>query len=245
VVAGSWETALESAGAGLAAVSSDFEVSFVMTRPPGHHARREGGMGFCLFNNIAVAAAALVDRGERVAIVDWDVHHGNGTQEIFWDEPSVVYVSTHQAPFYPGTGRVDETGGPSAPGTNVNIPLPAGATGDVVLRALSTVGLPVISGRDPGWVLVSAGFDAHRDDPLASLCLSAGDFFDLAALVRPIAPRCVLFLEGGYDLEALRMSVGAAVSCVGGGSYRPEGATNGGPGRAQVEAAVEVWRHWS
>ena len=242
VVPGSWETALEAAGAGLAAVDAAASgvPSFVIARPPGHHASAARGMGFCLFNNVAVAAASLLEAGERVAIVDWDVHHGNGTQDIFWDEPRVVFVSTHQSPFYPGTGSLLETGGPSAPGTTVNIPLPAGATGDVVLEAIDTVAAPVIAALDPTWVLISAGYDAHRDDPLADLRLTAGDFADLTARVVPMAPRAVLFLEGGYDLAALRLSVGATVATLAGADYRPEPASNGGPGHAQVQAARAV-----
>ncbi len=133
---GSWDAALLAAGAGLVAIDTlragGTGPAFVAARPPGHHALADRAMGFCLLNNAAVAAASLVAGGERVAIVDWDVHHGNGTQELFWDEPDVLYVSTHQWPWYPGTGRADETGGPTAPGTTLNVPLPAGATGDVV-----------------------------------------------------------------------------------------------------------------
>ena len=126
-------------------------------------------MGFCLLNNIAVSAAYLAERGERVLIVDWDVHHGNGTQDIFWDDPRVLYVSTHQSPLYPGTGAVDQTGGRTLLGLTVNLPLPPGATGDVVRRALEEVAAPVVERFGPTWVLVSAGFDAHRADPLANL----------------------------------------------------------------------------
>jgi acetoin utilization deacetylase AcuC-like enzyme len=173
----SWDAARMAAGAGLAAVAElqrrEDGVAFVAARPPGHHADSDRGMGFCLVNNIAVAAAALVDSGERVLIVDWDVHHGNGTQEIFWNEPRVLYVSTHQSPLYPGTGAVQEIGGPLARGKTLNIPLPPGATGDVVRRAIEEVATPVVEGFSPTWVLVSAGFDAHRSDPLADLALSS------------------------------------------------------------------------
>ena len=158
-------------------------------------------MGFCLVNNVAVAAASRTARGERVLIVDWDVHHGNGTQDIFWDDPDVLYVSTHQHPLYPGTGRPDEVGGPDAPGLTVNLPLPPGATGDVVRAALDDEARATIEDFAPDWVLVSCGFDAHRDDPLSDLDLSSGDFAELACIVRDFAPRpgrLALFLEGGY-----------------------------------------------
>ena len=174
-VPGSWDTALLAAGGGLAVIECLYEgagdFGFVAARPPGHHASASKSMGFCLLNNIAVSAALLAERGERVLIVDWDVHHGNGTEDIFWDDRRVLYVSTHQSRLYPGTGAADETGGPNAQGLNVNVPLPSGATGDVVRRALEKVAGPVVERFGPTWVLVSAGFDAHRADPLASLRL--------------------------------------------------------------------------
>ena len=244
---GSWDTALLAAGAVLGAVDAldrgEGDVAFVAARPPGHHALRDEPMGFCLLNNIAVAAATLADRGERVLVVDWDVHHGNGTQAIFWDDPRVLYVSTHQWPLYPGTGRADETGGPGAPGLTVNVPLPPRATGDVVLRALDDVVAPVVERFAPTWVLVSAGFDAHRDDPMAGLLLTAGDFADVATRVQGFAPapgRLALVLEGGYDLDALRLSVGASLAAVMGRRFRPETSSGGGPGADAVEAARRV-----
>ena len=245
---GSWDTALLAAGAVLAAVdglsAGDASAAFVGARPPGHHALADRAMGFCLVNNVAVAAATLAARGERVLVVDWDVHHGNGTQAIFWDDPRVLYVSTHQWPLYPGTGRVEETGGGRAPGTTINIPLPPGATGDVLLHAFDEVVTPAVDRFDPTWVLVSAGFDAHRADPLAELALSAGDFGVLARRVAGFAPapgRVVVVLEGGYDLGALRLSVGATMSAVLDGGFRPEPPSAGGPGAAAV-AAVRRYR---
>jgi acetoin utilization deacetylase AcuC-like enzyme len=178
-----------------------------------------------------------------VLIVDWDVHHGNGTQAVFWDDPRVLYVSTHQWPLYPGSGRVSETGGREAPGLTVNVPLPPGATGDVVLRAVDDVIAPVVDRFAPTWVLVSAGFDAHRADPLAGLELTAGDFADVAARVKGFAPgagRMVLVLEGGYDFAGVRMSVGATLAAVVGTEFRPESASNGGPGADAVDAARRV-----
>ena len=242
--ANSWEAACESAGAGLAVIDAlrheGDGVAFVAARPPGHHALSDRPLGFCLLNNIAVAASALTSLGERVLIVDWDVHHGNGTQEIFWDDPNVLYVSTHQWPLFPGTGSPAEIGGQHASGLTVNVPLPSGATGDVVRRAIDEVALPVIDEFKPTWVLVSAGFDAHRLDPLANLALSSADFADLARTVAGFAPRpgrLVLFLEGGYDLSALRSSIAATVSALLGGDYRTEEPTSGGPGMEMVAAA--------
>jgi len=244
---GSWDTALLAAGGVLAAVDAlaegRGETAFVAARPPGHHALAEQSMGFCMINNIAVGAAHLAARGERVLIVDFDVHHGNGTQGIFWDDPRVLYISTHEWPLYPGTGRTEETGGPGAPGLTVNFPLPAGATGDVLLRAADEAMAPVVERFDPTWVLVSAGFDAHRDDPLARLQLTAGDFADLVGRIRGFAPgpgRTVFVLEGGYDLDALRLSVGATLSAVLDGHYRPEAASAGGPGGDVVDAVRHV-----
>ena len=213
-----------------------------MARPPGHHATAARGQGFCLFNNVAVAAAALVARGERVLIVDWDVHHGNGTQEIFWDDPSVLYVSTHQSPAYPGTGRVEETGGAHAAGLTVNFPLPPGATGDVAMSAMDDVVAPLVDAFSPTWVLISAGFDAHRSDPLADLEWSAGDYRSLAARVLGFAPaagRTVAFLEGGYDLPALRASTAATTRALVGETTRAdEPPTSGGPGGQVVARAA-------
>ena len=236
-VPGSYRTSLLAAGAGLAVVdglaAGDGDAGLVVVRPPGHHATPARGMGFCLLNNLAVTAAALAERGERVLVVDWDVHHGNGTQAAFWDDPRVLFVSTHQRGLYPNSGYVDEVGGASALGLNVNLPLPAGTTGDVLQEAMATVVAPAVERFAPTWVLVSAGFDGHRADPLADFDLSAGDFADLTAVVRGFAPsdgRTVLFLEGGYDLDALRISVGAAAAAALGERYRPEGATAGGPG---------------
>jgi len=177
-----------------------------------------------------------------VLIVDWDVHHGNGTQDLFWDDPSVLYVSTHQWPCYPGTGSAGEVGGPAARGTTVNVPLPPGATGDVLRAAFERIVSPAVEAFSPTWVLVSAGFDAHRDDPLAELALSAGDFAELAGTVAGYAPgpgRLIVFLEGGYDVDALRASVSAALGRLVGASGRiTEGPTSGGPGSEHITAAL-------
>ena len=247
----SWTAAVCAAGAGLAAIEaldrSEGAAAFLALRPPGHHALATRAMGFCLLNNVAVSAAALADRGERVCILDWDAHHGNGTQDIFYEDPRVLYVSWHQWPLYPGTGRLDETGEGAGSGTTCNLPLPPGATGDVYLAAFDEVVGPLVERFAPTWVLVSAGYDAHRADPLTGLALSAGDFADLTARVAALAPvpgRLVCFLEGGYDLDALRRSVAATVGVlVGreGREIRLERATGGGPGVAVVDAARDLW----
>jgi acetoin utilization deacetylase AcuC-like enzyme len=200
-------------------------------------------MGFCLINNVAVGAATLAEAGERVLIVDWDVHHGNGTQDIFWDDSRVLYVSTHQSPAYPGTGSAIDTGGPNARGLTVNVPLPPGSAGDAALVAFDEIADPVIEAFDPTWVLISAGFDAHRDDPLADLVWSAGDYAALTRRVAGYAPRpgrVVAYLEGGYDLRALGLSAGATVAALAGSTWAPEPPTSGGPGRPAVAAVKRL-----
>jgi acetoin utilization deacetylase AcuC-like enzyme len=242
----SWRAALRAAGAGLVALAELEQrgdaVAFVPARPPGHHATADRAMGFCLLNSIAIAAASRTARDERVLIVDWDVHHGNGTQDIFWDDPRVLYVSTHQHPLYPGTGRADDVGGLTGAGTTVNLPLPPGATGDVVRTALDHDARSAMEEFAPDWVLVSCGFDAHQDDPLAQLALSSGDFADLARVVRELAPpgRLALFLEGGYDASSLSASVEATLAALLDLPGHGEATTTGGPGLAQLDAGREA-----
>lgn len=224
----SYEAALRGAGAGLEAAerleAGEAEAAFLALRPPGHHALSQRAMGFCLLNNVAVTAAALAARGERVAVVDWDAHHGNGTQEIFYESAEVLYVSLHQYPFYPGSGAVAETGASAGAGKTVNVPFPAGTGGESYRRAFDELVGPVVERHRPDWVLISAGFDAHRADPLTDLALTAGDFAELTARTAALAPkgRCIALLEGGYDLSALELSVRACVDSLAGLSTRPE-----------------------
>ncbi len=217
-VGASWPAALNAAGAGAAAVrslrSDSADVAFLAMRPPGHHAERGQAMGFCLLNNVAVTAAELARAGERVAIVDWDVHHGNGTQRIFAAESDVLYVSLHQHPFYPGTGLPTEIGQGAARGTTVNLPMRAGADGLMYAEAFARVVIPIIRQFEPDWMLVSAGYDAHRSDPLAEIELVEGDYAWMAGALNTLIPkqRTVFFLEGGYDLDALRGSISATLN---------------------------------
>jgi acetoin utilization deacetylase AcuC-like enzyme len=188
-----------------------------LLRPPGHHARPARAMGFCLLNNVAVAAAHARARGvERIAVIDWDVHHGNGTQEIFWGDPNVLYVSTHQSPFYPGTGEADEVGVGRGEGYTVNVPLAAGGGDAVYASAFERVVLPVVESYAPDLVLVSAGFDASARDPLAQMQLSSNAFRwmsrELSRLAtRSAKGRMALVLEGGYDLVALEGGLRGAI----------------------------------
>lgn len=216
----SYDVALLAVGGVLAATDAVMngllQNAFCAVRPPGHHAERDKVMGFCLLNNIAVAAryAQLKFRAERVAIIDWDVHHGNGTQHIFYNDKSVLYMSTHQYPFYPNTGSRGERGAGDGKGYTLNIPMFAGAGEEEFIEAFTEEIIPSLENFHPDLILISAGFDAHRDDPLANLELTEESFGKLTSMVAETAAkvcngRIVSILEGGYSLTALPRSVEA------------------------------------
>ena len=209
----SWQAAVTAIGAANAAVDDVFSGAadnvFVASRPPGHHAEKSKAMGFCFFNNVAIAArhAQKAHGAERVAIIDWDVHHGNGTQDIFWDDPSVLFCSTHQMPLYPGSGAKTETGA----GNIVNAPLSTNDGSDHFREAFKSRVLPRVADFQPDIILISAGFDAHHRDPLAQINLVADDFDWATAKLLDLADRSaknrvVSLLEGGYDLQGLAES---------------------------------------
>ncbi len=214
----SLEVALQAVGGVINAVESvlerKYQRAFCIVRPPGHHATRDRGMGFCIFNNVAIAArhAQQAYGVERVLIADWDVHHGNGTQDIFYSDGSVLFFSTHQSPWYPGTGAANETGEGQGRGLTINCPFPAGAGREEILGAFRSRLLPAADRFHPDLVLVSAGFDSRYGDPLGQFTLSDHDFADLTTLLREIADkhaggRLLSVLEGGYSLDGLASSV--------------------------------------
>ncbi len=200
-----YEAALLASGAAMKAVDDS---GFALVRPPGHHATRDRAMGFCLFNNVAIAArhAQAALGVERVAILDWDVHHGNGTEAIFRDNPSVLFVSMHQWPFYPGTGGPDDQGE-----TLVNIPLSAGSTDQDYLEAFEERVSPAVRRFDPDLLIVSAGFDSHEEDPIAQMLVTEAGFRELALRSASLSPRVTAVLEGGYNVRTLPQLVQAAL----------------------------------
>jgi acetoin utilization deacetylase AcuC-like enzyme len=204
-----------------AVVGEGFDASFAVVRPPGHHATAGRAMGFCLYNNVAVAiehARTTLGVG-RCAIVDIDVHHGNGSEATFWNDPAVLYASLHEYPFYPGTGALTDRGGPGAEGLTVNVPLAAGTSAATWLQGFDDAVLPALRAFEPELIVVSCGFDAHRDDPLADLRLDTATYAAVAErlaslTVLPAAGRTVWVLEGGYDLDALRASTQAVLDAL-------------------------------
>lgn len=215
----SYNVALLAAGGAINAVDAvlgEFDSSFALVRPPGHHATPDKGMGFCIFNNVAIAARHAQKKGKRrVLIVDWDVHHGNGTQEAFYDDPSVLYFSTHQYPHYPGTGWLDEVGTGEGEGYNINVPLPAGTGDSGFTAAFEEILLPAAREFKPEIVLIPAGFDACANDGLAQMRMSIHGYAVLASIVKSIAnksgAKLAAVLEGGYELKLLARSVAAVL----------------------------------
>ncbi len=217
VIPPSWDAALHAAGSAMHAatqvMTGTWQRAFCAIRPPGHHALFNRAMGFCVFGNIVLAARAAIQAGaQRVAIIDWDVHHGNGTQDMVWDDPNIMFASLHQYPFYPGTGSITETGGPHAPNTIVNCPIAAYEGDDAYLHAWHTRIKPAFERFSPNIVLISAGFDAEARDPLGQLQITPAGFEALSSEVVAFANqacggRIVSLLEGGYSLAALRETV--------------------------------------
>jgi acetoin utilization deacetylase AcuC-like enzyme len=228
--AGSYKAALYAAGGLIraleAVMAGEVANAFALVRPPGHHATAGQAMGFCLFNNIAIAAKYALEKYslERVLIVDFDVHHGNGTQAAFYDNPQVMYISTHEYPFYPGTGDINETGSGEGRGTNLNVPLPAGCGDAEYLKVFEQLIVPAARRFEPRLILVSVGYDGHWADPLAMMSLGVDGYAKMTGIIKGLADelcdgRLALTLEGGYNLEALAASAKATFEALMGSTF--------------------------